>query len=106
MYTEQMIEALKAGAPWDLDTATDFAEAHPGLTPRSVVAKVGALGLKYIPKTSRAQPAKPAKVSKADLKAEIESMLSMSLPSLDKMNMADMSALLDAIKTDVVPYKT
>ena len=105
MYTEAMITDLKATPVWDLASATAWATKH-GLSPRSVVSKVGALGLKYNSKTSTASAAKPTapRVNKADLVNAINTKLNIKAASLDKVNMADLALILTRVKeilTDV-----
>ena len=96
-YTEKHAAELAAGAPWDFTSATEFATKY-GFTPRSVVAKIGALGLAYKAKDKAAPRAKSPKAPpKAELAASIEAALELRLPSLDKMNAADLTALLQKV---------
>ena len=46
-YTPAMVAQLTAQAPFSLAKAKAFAEKHPGVTYRSVIAKVKSLGLPY-----------------------------------------------------------
>ena len=46
-YTPAMVAELTAQAPFSLAKAKAFAEQHPGVTYRSVIAKVKSLGLAY-----------------------------------------------------------
>lgn len=96
MYTEAMIAELNATPVWDLASATTWANKH-GLSPRSVVSKVGALGLKYNSKTTQAKPTAP-RVNKADLVTQINATLNIKAPSLDKVNMADLTLILARVK--------
>ena len=98
-YSPEMLAELKATPVWDYDTATAFATKHMQ-KPRSVVAKIGALGLKYVPKTASGKSTTSVsepKVSKAQLVAAVESRLGIRAPSLDKVNMADLTNILGAL---------
>ena len=99
-YSPEMLAELKATPVWDYDTATAFATKHMQ-KPRSVVAKIGALGLTYRAKTASGNSTTQAKsaprANKADLVASLEAKLGIRAPSLDKVNMADLSNILGAI---------
>jgi CxxC motif-containing protein len=98
-YSEQMIEELKAIEGLDYAKATAFATKHM-VKPRSVVAKALGLGLAYTKadstKTTKAAPRK----QKAEVVAEILAELNIAAPSLDKVNMADLVAILGALRAD------
>lgn len=98
MYTDALIAELKATPSWNYDTATAWANRN-GLSPRSVISKIGALGLTYVAKTAKGQPkVKAAKgPSKAELVASVEAVIGLRLPSLDKMNISDLTLLLEKI---------
>lgn len=65
-------------------------------TPRSVIAKLSALGV-YV---AQPKPTKrPAKVTKADLVSQIEGDLGIEFQSLNKAGFGDLVALLAAIDT-------
>ena len=99
-YSEAMITELKATQVWDYDSATAFATKHMQ-KPRSVVAKIGALGLTYRAKTATGNSTTQAKptprVNKADLVKAVEAALGIRAPSLDKVNMADLTNILGAL---------
>lgn len=98
-YSEAMLTELKATPVWDYDSATAFATKHMQ-KPRSVVAKIGALGLTYKAKTASGRSTTAVsqpKVTKADLVAQVESKLGIRAPSLDKVNMADLTNILGAL---------
>ena len=98
MYTEALIAELKAIPSWNFDTATAWANKN-GLSPRSVVSKIGALGLTYVAKTAKGVAKVKAEKgpSKAELVAAIGAVIGLRLPSLDKMNIADLTLLLEKI---------
>jgi len=95
-YSPEMIAELQEIAVWDYAKATAFATKHR-VKPRSVVAKVGALGLSYERASDVSVTKKPAKTSKADLVAAVEGKLMIRAPSLDKVNMGDLTLLLEAL---------
>ena len=99
-YSDAMIAELKATPVWDYDTATAWATKHMQ-KPRSVVAKIGALGLKYVPKTasgkSTTQATSSPKISKADLVSQVESRLGIRAPSLVNVTIADLNNILGAL---------
>lgn len=99
-YSPEMLTELKATPVWDYDTATAFATKHMQ-KPRSVVAKIGALGLKYVPKTasgkSTTQATSAPKTSKADLVSQVEAKLGVRAPSLTNVNIADLTNILGAL---------
>ena len=94
-YTDAMIQELKDGGVWDLDKAKAFADRYK-LSARSVVAKIGALGLTYKAREGKETKA-VKKVSKADLTSQIEAKLGATLPSLAKMNMDDLNIMLEKL---------
>jgi hypothetical protein len=94
-----MIEELKAIEGLDFAKATEFATKYK-VKPRSVVAKAIGLGLPYI-KADGAKPTKAApRKQKAEVVAEILEELGIAAPSLDKVNMADLIAILGALRAD------
>jgi hypothetical protein len=100
-YSDAMIAELKETPEWDFDSATAFAAKYM-IKPRSVVAKVGALGLTYrareaIKGSSNASTARQPRPVKADLVAALERALGISAPSFEKMNMSDLTAVISAI---------
>jgi hypothetical protein len=97
-YSEEMIAELKETAVWDFDSATAFATKYK-IKPRSVVAKVGALGLVYkareaVKGSSNAGTKREPRPVKADLVKAIEAKLGISAPSFEKMNMSDLTAVI------------
>ena len=99
-YSPEMIAELQATPTWDYDSATAFATKYMQ-KPRSVVAKIGALGLTYRAKTASGDSTTQAKstprVNKADLVKSLESKLGISAPSLEKANMTDLTNILGAL---------
>ena len=95
-YSDAMIEELKATQVWDYDSATAFATKYMQ-KPRSVVAKIGALGLTYKAKSkladTHATKPKVAKRTKADVAKAIQAAMGLSLPTLEKMNADDLASL-------------
>ena len=96
MYTDTLIAELKANPSWNYDTAKAWAEAH-GLSPRSVISKIGALGLTYVTAKGSAKVKTAKGPSKAELVAGVEAVIGLRLPSLDKMNISDLTILLEKI---------
>ena len=96
MYTDALIAELKATPSWNYDTATAWANKN-GLSPRSVVSKIGALGLTYVTAKGSAKVKTPKGPSKAELVADVEAVIGLRLPSLDKMNISDLTILLEKI---------
>lgn len=98
-YSPEMLAELKATPVWDYDTATAWATKN-GQKPRSVVSKIGALGLIYKAKTftgkSTTSVSEP-KVSKAALVAAVESKLGVRSPSLTNVTIADLTNILGAL---------
>lgn len=102
-YTEKMLDELKSMGVITYDMAVEFATKHD-ISLRSVVAKVRSMELPYQPKVSAEKPvaakaAKAAKESKADVAAEIESMLNVTFKGLDKLVLEDLVKLRNVVKT-------
>jgi hypothetical protein len=99
-YTEKMLDELKSMDVITYDMANEFAVKH-NISIRSVVAKVRSMELPYQPKVSAEKPAvtKEAKVSKAAVAAEIESMLNVTFKGLDKLVLEDLVKLRNVVKT-------
>ena len=95
-YSPEMIAELQETAVWDYEKATAFAIKHMQ-KPRSVVAKVMALGLEYKKAGAASPTKKPAKTTKAELVAAVEAKLMIRAPSLDKVNMGDLTLILEAL---------
>ena len=99
-YTENMLEELKSMGTITYDMAQEFATKYD-ISIRSVVAKVRSMELPYQPKVSAEKPVVPkdAKVSKATVAAEIESMLNVTFKGLDKLVLEDLIKLRNVVKT-------
>lgn len=99
-YTEKMLDELKSMGVITYDMAQEFAVKHD-ISLRSVVAKVRSMELPYQPKVSAEKPvaAKAVKESKADVAAEIESMLNVTFKGLDKLVLEDLVKLRNVVKT-------
>ena len=98
-YTEEMLAELKSLGTITYDMANTFADAH-NISFRSVIAKVRALELPYQPKVTADKPkvTKKASESKAEVAAEIESMLNVNFKGLDKLVLEDLLKLRNAVK--------
>lgn len=96
-YTEKMLNELKSFDVITYDDAQAFAEKH-SISIRSVIAKVRSMELPYQPKPTDAAAKKVKGESKADLVAEIQSMLNVNLKSLDKMVLEDLVKLRNVMK--------
>jgi|TARA_R110000744_G_scaffold378592_2_gene494955 hypothetical protein len=96
-YPQSMIDSMVARyteAP--VRATVDTLAVEFDKTPRSVIAKLSALGV-YV---AAAKPTKrPAKVTKADLVATIEQGLGIEFQSLGKAGFGDLTALVLAIET-------
>ncbi len=95
-YSQDVIDAMveQYSANPSRDTVDSLA-AEFGKSPRSVIAKLSALGV-YVATaraTKRAQP----QVRKADLVAQIESQLGVEFQSLSKAGYGDLEKLLEAV---------
>lgn len=99
-YTEKMLDELKSMGVITYDTAKAFSLRH-NISMRSVVAKVRSMELPYQPKVSPDKPvvSKDAKESKANVAAEIESMLNVTFKGLDKLVLEDLIKLRNVVKT-------
>lgn len=94
-YPQSTIDAMVQQYTADPVRATvDSLAVEFNKTPRSVIAKLSALGV-YVaaPKPTK----RPAKVTKADLVAQIESDLGIEFVSLGKAGFGDLTALVLAI---------
>ena len=80
-YTPEMIAAIEAAVPLDLEKAKDVAEKI-GKTYRSVIAKAKSLGLTYV---SKPAPAKKAKgLTKAEKVSILAARMNTKLDGLEK----------------------
>lgn len=94
-YSPEMIAELSEGT-WDYAKATAFATKHMQ-KPRSVVAKLIALGTPYQAATST-KATTQKKESKAELVARVEALLGTKITTLEKVNMDDLRVLEAAIE--------
>jgi hypothetical protein len=95
-YSPELEAALRELAPVTYPEAVAFGIEH-GKSTRSVISKVGHLGLDYLPKVV---PAKKAHgVTKAELVAEISKRLGMEAPleGLDKATVKALTTLVAAV---------
>jgi len=101
-YTEKMLDELKSMGVITYDMANEFAIKHE-ISIRSVIAKVRSMELPYQPKvsTEKSVTAKATKESKADVAAEIESMLNVTFKGLDKLVLEDLVKLRSVVKTSL-----
>ena len=76
-YTESMVAAMRATAPFNLAKAKAFAEANPSVNYRSVIAKVKSLGLEYEKAAPVARKAKSDEPTKAATLGAIRSALAL-----------------------------
>ena len=98
-YTDTMLNELKSMGIISYDMADEFATKHD-ISIRSVIAKVRSLELPYQPKVTADKPkvTKKAGESKAEVAAEIESMLNVNFKGLDKLVLEDLLKLRNAVK--------
>lgn len=98
-YTDAMLDELKSLGTISYDMADEFADKH-GISIRSVIAKVRSLELPYQPKVAAEKPkvTKKSGESKAEVAAEIESMLNVNFKGLDKLVLDDLIKLRNAVK--------
>jgi len=76
-YTDSMVAALRASAPFNLAKAKAFAEANPSVNYRSVIAKVKSLGLEYEKAAPVARKAKTDEPTKAATLGAIRKALAL-----------------------------
>ena len=95
-YSPEMIAELSAIEGLDWEKAQAFAKAHM-IKPRSVISKAAALGLPYIKAGATAPKKGEPRASKASLVAAVEARLALRAPSLDKVSLADLTAILHAL---------
>ena len=98
IYTDMMLNELKSLGTINYDMADEFATKHD-ISIRSVIAKVRSLELPYQPKVTADKPkvTKKASESKAEVAAEIESMLNINFKGLDKLVLEDLLKLRNAV---------
>lgn len=98
-YTDTMLNELKSMGTISYDMADEFATKHD-ISIRSVIAKVRSLELPYQPKVVADKPkvTKKSGESKAEVAAEIESMLNVNFKGLDKLVLDDLIKLRNAVK--------
>lgn len=95
-YTEEMI--VRMSTEYDLNptrATVDALAAEFDKTPRSVIAKLSALGLyvKAEKVTKRGEPV----VMKAELVERVQNAIGRELPSLSKMTKVDLQFMIDAL---------
>lgn len=101
-YTATMLSELRTFSPLTYNDAVAFAEkyaeAAPGITYRSVVAKARALDVPYQAKDPREKSTGKAKGdSKDDIVARLYERLGTPIPSLSKVTVPDLKLLELAI---------
>jgi len=93
-YTDSMVAALRATAPFNLAKAKAFAEANPTVNYRSVIAKVKSLGLEYEKAAPVAKKAKSDEPTKAATLGAIR--LALALPERDgDLTKSELVAILE-----------
>lgn len=90
-YNEAMINDIMS----KYQTTPALASKH-GKTPRSVIAKLSALGV-YVKPTPVTKVGTPI-IKKEVFINQIQEALGVVVPSLDKVNKADLQLLVDAVK--------
>ena len=100
-YTATMLSELRTFSPLTYNDAVAFAEkyaeAAPGITYRSVVAKARALDIPYQPKDPRDKAPSKRGESKDDIVARLYERLGTPIPSLSKVTVPDLKLLELAI---------
>ena len=101
-YTSEMVEAIKAAAPLDLEICEQLASeplfAKAGITARGIAAKARSLQVEYV-KQERVTKTGEAIATKDALVAEIEKATQVSgLKSLAKAEKKALQVLLKAVK--------
>ena len=95
-YTQEMVDAISSAYTANPTRATVDALADEfDKTPRSIIAKLSALGL-YIKAervTKRGEPI----VRKDELVAQVQASIGVELPSLSKMTKVDLQNLIEAV---------
>lgn len=95
-YTQEMVDSISNAYTANPTRATvDALAAEFDKTPRSIIAKLSALGL-YIKAervTKRGEPV----VRKEELVAQLQSSFGIELPSLAKMTKVDLQNLIEAV---------
>jgi hypothetical protein len=97
-YTQQMVERISTEYSANPVRATVDALAEEfNKTPRSIIAKLSALGLyiKVERVTKRGEPV----VRKDELVAQVQASVGVELPSLAKMTKVDLQNLIDFFAT-------
>lgn len=96
-YTEKMLDELRSFDVITYDSAQEFADKH-NISIRSVIAKVRSMELPYQPKPTDSAAKQAKGESKADLVAEIQTLLNVNFKSLDKMVVEDLIKLRNVVK--------
>lgn len=93
-YTQEMVDRIFAVYSTDPTRATvDALAVEFGKTPRSIIAKLSALGI-YV-KTERATKRGEPIVRKDELVAQVQASIGRELPSLAKMTKVDLQNLIN-----------
>lgn len=95
-YTPAQVTELQAVGTLTYDGAVAFGEKH-GIPFRSVIAKARALEIDYKPKAPGQRNVADKGPLKADLVKKIETAFGISIPSLAKMTVPDLTKLSEAI---------
>jgi hypothetical protein len=95
-YTQEMVDSISNAYTANPTRATvDALAAEFDKTPRSIIAKLSALGL-YVKAervTKRGEPI----VRKDELVAQVQASIGVELPSLSKMTKVDLQNLIEAV---------
>ena len=93
-YTQKMVDRIFAVYSTDpTRAAVDALAVEFGKTPRSIIAKLSALGI-YV-KTERATKRGEPVVRKDELVAQVQASVGVELPSLAKMTKVDLQNLIN-----------
>jgi len=96
-YTDNMVAEMEKIGAFTYESAEAFAQkyADAGITTRSVVSKAKSLGLEYTPKV--VAKASTPRVRKADIVADIATILGADADALAGLAKADMRALNELV---------
>ena len=96
-YNEAMInDIMSSYQATPVRSTVDALATKHGKTPRSVIAKLSALGV-YVKPTPVTKVGTPI-IKKEVFINQIQEALGVVVPSLDKVNKADLQLLVDAVK--------
>lgn len=97
-YTENMLNELRNMGVITYADADKFAKKY-NISIRSVVGKVRSMELPYEPKeVTGTKVAKPKAESKADVVADIQSVLNVTFKGLDRLVLEDLVMLRNIVK--------